>query len=333
MTLNKIFASHMVLPAGKNLRFYGEGTGTVSISFAGVVKTQSFTEDSWCIEFPPMEYGGPYEINISLDGEEVVLEDVYVGEVYLFSGQSNLQYKTQESSFIPGPYPDDNKLRLFSTERLEKGPYDDFFFPDDGWKVSKSDEVGRWSAIGYLSGLQICREKNIAVGVIACYQGASVIESWVPAGYFDKYNVPADKKHVDHTVEYFSTWNKEGTLYNFALGQVKPFALTGVIWYQGESDTTPEEASVYGNQLADLIALWRKDFNDPELPFVVVQIADYEPRSDEGWKMVQEAQWDIQFKVPNVKTVISKDVCETNDIHPPTKHKLAERIADALMKI
>lgn len=323
----------MVLPAGKVLRFYGEGAGKISISFAGLEKTEHFAEDIWYVEFPPMEYGGPYDIKVSLDGKDIILEDVYVGEVYLFSGQSNMQYKVQESPFIPGPYPDDEKLRLFSTERLEKGPYDDFFFPDDGWKICKSDEAGRWSAIACLTGHEITQKKGIAVGVIACYQGASVIESWVPAGTFDKYNVPKEKKHVDHTVEYFSTWNKDGTLYNFALEQVVPFALSGVVWYQGESDTTPEEAAVYGQELADLIEIWRNDFRDPALPFIVVQIANYAPRSDEGWTMVQQAQWDIQFKVPGVKTVISKDVCEDNDIHPPTKHKLAATITEALMEL
>ena len=332
MTLNKIFTSHMVLPAGKNLRFFGEGAGKISVSFNGVEKSLETTDDSWCLEFPPFDYGGPYDVKVTMNDNEVVLEDVYVGEVYLYAGQSNLQFKVQESPFIPGPYPEDDKLRLFSTERLEVGMYGDFFFPEDGWKVSKSDEVGRWSAIGFLSGLQICREKDVAVGVIACYQGASVIESWAPAGFFDKYNVPAEDKHVDHTVEAFAAWNeKEGTLYNFALGQVLPFAISGVIWYQGESDTTVAEARVYKNELADLITLWREDFNDKELPFVVVQIADYDPRPDDGWKMIQQAQWDVQFMLPNVKTVISKDVCEKDNIHPPTKHKLAERIARAIM--
>ena len=322
----------MVLPAGKNIRFFGDGSGKVSVSFNGVEKSLETKEDSWVLELPPFDYGGPYDVKVTMNDEEVILQDVYVGEVYLFAGQSNLQFKTQESPFIPGPYPDDEKLRLFSTERLEVGMYGEFFFPEDGWKVSKSDEVGRWSAIGYLTGLQICREKNIAVGVIACYQGASVIESWVPAGFFDKYNLTDEDKFIDHFEPPFAAWNeKEGTLYGFALGQVLPYAISGVIWYQGESDTTVAEAKVYKNERADLITLWREDFKDKELPFVVVQIADYNPRPDDGWKMIQEAQWDVQFMLPKVKTVISKDVCETDNIHPPTKHKLAERIARAIM--
>ena len=334
MQLNKIFASHMVFPAGKILRFYGEGAGVVSISFAGLVKTEHFTRENWCVEFPPMEYGGPYNVEVTLDGEKIVLEDVYVGEVYLIAGQSNMQYKVQESPGLIDRCSANDKLRLFSTYRLEKGEYADYFTPEDGWKLCKSDEVGRWSAIAYLAGNQVSLKKNVAVGVIACYQGASVIESWVPKGTFEKLgiNIPTEKRHVDHVHEVYIEWNGDGVLYEYAMKQVFPFALSGVVWYQGESDTTVEEAIVYVDELSEMIKIWREDFRDMSLKFIVVQIADFFARPDEGWSLIQKAQWDIQSVLPGVKTVISKDVCESDTIHPPTKDKLAERIAEALME-
>ena len=110
-----------------------------------------------------------------------------------------------------------------------------------------------------------------------------------------------------------------------------PFAVSGVVWYQGESDTTIEEANVYDKELSAFIDVVREGFFDSELPFIVIQIADFDNRTDEAWKLLQQKQYDIQFNVPNVKTVISSDVCESDNIHPATKHKLANRVAQVLL--
>lgn len=90
---------------------------------------------------------------------------------------------------------------------------------------------------------------------------------------------------------------------------------------------------MYQDELKELIRIWRNDFGNISLPFVIVQIADYVCRPDEAWKLVQKAQFDIQYSVKNVKTVVSADVCENDDIHPKTKDKLAARIANELIKM
>ena len=106
-----------------------------------------------------------------------------------------------------------------------------------------------------------------------------------------------------------------------------------MVWYQGESDASVAEGLVYCDELCTLIDVWRKDFGDDELPFIVVQIADTLERMTEGWKLVQRAQEEVVTRRENVKMVESRDVCETDDIHPKTKHKLAKRIAQALINI
>lgn len=93
------------------------------------------------------------------------------------------------------------------------------------------------------------------------------------------------------------------------------------------------EGKVYAAELAALIDIWRRDLKNETLPFIIVQIADFTPRLDEGWRLVQQAQLDIQSLRDGVKTVISRDVCETDDIHPKTKQPLALRIAAALEDI
>lgn len=329
MKLNAIFGSHMVFAAGLPIRIYGEGNGSAEITFADKTAVISSNEDAWLVEFPAMEYGGPYELKFAADGDEIIFDDIYIGEVYLFAGQSNMQFKLKESTFDKALYEDCDKIRLYSTERIEKA---DRFTPADGWVSATKENAGDWSALGYLTSLEIARSKGISVGALVCYQGASVIESWVPTGSFERLGicVPDEEKYHDHFEPDFLEWNHDGVLYSFGLSQLIPFSVSAVVWYQGESDTSDGEAKVYKQELSALIDIWRNDFDNPALPFVVVQIADCDSRMCDAWKLIQEHQYNIQFEKDKVKTVISADICETDDIHPPTKHILAKRIADAL---
>ncbi len=327
MQANPIFTSRMVFAAGQPIRVYGTGEGMAEISFAGQTRTVTAKEGAWEAEFPPMAYGGPYRLTMKFPEGEVVLEDLYVGEVYLMAGQSNMQFKLKESNAPKALYRENPLLRMFSTDRLEKS---DRFTPADGWVTARADTVGDWSALGYLTGDLISQKKQIAVGIIPCYQGASVIESWLPKGLLAENGIalPPEALHGDHFYHEFALWKQEGTLYEFALSQVTPFPLTGVVWYQGESDTSEAEGRVYLKELELLIQTLRKDFRQPRLPVAVVCIADYLPRNDEGWRSIQRAQVKAGEAIPYVTTVLSADICETDQIHPPTKHLLAERIAD-----
>ncbi len=331
MKLNAIFASNMVFAANLPIRVYGEGSGTAEITFAGKVMTANSNGGFWMVEFPAMEYGGPYELQFKSENETVTLADIYIGEVFLFAGQSNMQFKLKESSTPTEKYESNDLLRLFSTDRIEKA---DRFTPNDGWVKCQKEQAGDWSAIGYLTSMQISKEKGIAVGAIVCYQGASVIESWVPAGTYTKMgvNLTLEEKHQDHYIKEFSEWNGDGTLYSFAFSQIVPFSLSGVVWYQGESDTSLPEAKVYKAELAEMIRIWRNDLKNELLPFVVVQIADFTPRDDEAWHTVQKAQAEIANEIDFVKAVVSADICEKDNIHPPAKDILSQRIAKALFE-
>ena len=329
MRLNKIFRSHMVFARNNPIRVYGDGYGTVSVCFAGNTKTITADKDKWLIEFSPMDYGGPYEMEVVLNGEKIVLEDIYVGDVYLLAGQSNLQFKLHESTTPKEMYESNNKLRLYTTDRIEKNEY---YTSDDGWLVADINNIDHWSALGYLVGNAVSKVKDIPVGLIACYQGASIIESWVPKDTFKKIgiDIPLENRGWGHSCEEYSEWNRDGVLYDYAFSQVKPFPVSTVFWYQGESDSTVDEGKVYADELAELIRIWRRDLLNDKLPFIVIQIANF-IRGGEGWPYIQQAQIDIQSKAPFVKTIISADVCEDDDIHPPTKHKLAERITKCLL--
>ena len=106
--------------------------------------------------------------------------------------------------------------------------------------------------------------------------------------------------------------------------------MASVLWYQGESNASVDEARIYLRFLDALTSSWREVFMDENLEFIVIQLADYDERNTEGWHLVQEAQLKAQDELKNVKTVICRDVCETDDIHPRSKKELSLRIAKAL---
>ena len=329
MKLKEIFRSHMVFACCKPIRIFGMGKGRAEITFANCCKTVVSEQEQWLVEFPPMECGGPYDLTFVSDGETVEFTDIYVGEVYLFAGQSNMQFKVKDGEDDPDLCETVDMLRLYSPERIEKT---DYFTPKDGWVKAEKSTGPEWSALAHFSGVKLAKEKKVAIGIIVAYQGASVIESWVPRDIFEQNGilVPPEEKGKSHFDPRYS-WNQNGRLYDNMIGQIIPYSLTGVVWYQGESDTTLGESKVYGQELAILIDTWRKDFQTPELPFTVIQIADYDLPNPEPWINVQKAQYDIQFSLPNVTTVISGDVCARDNIHPPKKYALAQKLADSLI--
>lgn len=330
MQLNDIFSSGMVFAANQPIRIYGTGEGCGEISFAGVTHNVTAQNGQWYVELPAMDYGGPYTLEFTAGKEQIILDDIYVGDVYLFAGQSNMEFTIKGGKDDLSLCETNEMLRLFSPHCVEMN---NFLNPSLGWVKADIDTAPEWPSIAHFAGIRLAKRKGVAIGIIACSQGASVIESWVPKGILQDSGIviPLENKTEDHRLEAFSAWNQEGKLYDFMLSQVFPFALTGVVWYQGESDTSVAEGKVYGKELAILIDSWRKAFQNPALPFTIIQIADFDKEAaNEGWHSVQQAQYEIQFTVPNVKTVISADVCSSDDIHPPQKYALSQRLADVL---
>lgn len=327
MKLNKIFADGMVFQANKPIRIFGTGKGKVKATLENITVSKEFFEDKWLLELEPLQYGGPYNLNLDLNGDAIVIKDVYIGEVILLAGQSNIAMSLGGTSYDKKNIEDNSLVRFFASELYENQGH---FSSDDGWIYCTKENAPHFSAIGYHIGMQLSKEKGIAVGLIACYLGSSVIESWIPSEIAKdkRFYLPKEEKYDSPYVH--GPHNEAGKLYSVRQQSVVPFALGNVVWYQGESNTGRSEWKVYTDLLQALIICWRKDFLNDGLPFVVVQIADWDERTDYGWKGIQEAQEKITERLENVKLVKSADVCETYDIHPPTKIHLANRIFESL---
>lgn len=330
MKLDALFSDGIVFAEGKPVRIFGEGEGSASVRFCGRTADAVSRGGRWIAELPPVNAGGPYELEICLDGEITVLKDVYVGKVYLVAGQSNAEFRLCESDEPGSGYLDDPLLRNYFVAR----PWieNDTYGPDDGWRRAEKTAVGDWSAIAYLAGRAVRRTTGTAVGVISCYQGASIIESWLPERDAERFALPAEKLHIDHNYPDYAAWNKNGVIYEKMLSRILPFSYSGVIWYQGESDTTVYEGEIYDKELLCFIDAVRRGTYDPDLRFAVIQIADFDGRKTydpEGWRAVQLAQERAVKEDKNSVLIVSADVCESSCIHPTKKTALSERAAAA----
>lgn len=329
--LNGIFSDGAVLPHDKPFKIYGESDGETSVYFNGVKRTIMPVLGRFFAEFPPMPCGGAYQIEAVCGSDKVVVNDVYVGDVYLVAGQSNVMFKVKECSDNISDVQDDPLLRCLFADHVifYDGDIDRFRF-SDGWISCLKKDVPDWTAIPFFMGSELRKKHDCAVGMINCYQGASVIQSWLPQEAFlnERLNLSPSDMHTDHFD--YDIWNRRSLLYDKVFGQIKPYSVNAIVWYQGESNTTVKESEIYAEQLKILATSWRKDLGDENLPFIIVQIADLNCRNDDGWHSLQKAQQVAATQIKNAKLVISKDLCSTDCIHPPEKKDLAKRIVKAL---
>ena len=324
MHLSPLFSDGMVLQANKPIRIFGCGGGHLHLELNGLVHDSDIVAASWCVELGTLPYGGPYELKAELDGVRKTVKDVYLGDVYLLGGQSNMQFRLRDSNYPEADYESFPKLRLFACERMESG---EAFHPEDGWVSCTKENAGGWSCIGYIVGQYLMKKRSTAVGLIACYQGAAAIQAFLPDRSFadGRFIVPENERY-----DMAYPWNGgHSQLYNYMVKPILPVSLAAVLWYQGESNCSEKESLLYGDMLNTLIDTWREDFKDPALRFVIVQIADFEPRLGITWTRIQQAQT-AAGKRENVDTVISANVCERDMIHPVSKTELSRRIAELL---
>lgn len=326
MKLAEIFSDNMVLAANKPIRIFGEGIGEVTAELLGEKYTARGYSGKWEIELPAFPYGGPHEIKITMANEEKTLKNVYFGEVILCAGQSNIEWRVMSES-DPGELCD---LPLLCTWMPEPMNSYQALNCKDGWAVCTKENSPHWSALGYHLAREISEKKNCAVGIIGCYRGATMLSSFLRRDLAMRADlfVPDELKFEDKFK--YPLFNYEGKMHEVCFSKIAPIAVSAVLWYQGETNTSYDDSVVYGKQLKALIYSWREELRDYDLPFAVVQIHDYENRLTEEWRRVQSEQAAVTEEMKNTYLVVSRDICETSEIHPKNKTALAKRAYAAL---
>ena len=329
--LPAIFGDNMVLQQQTDAAIWGKASPNkrVSVTTSWNRKSYSTTADNegkWKLKVATPVAGGPYQITIS-DGKMLKLNNVLIGEVWVCSGQSNMQmtllgYKNQPilgANKAIATSKNEN-IRLFTVKRERSlEPMDDF---TGDWKLCEPQNVADFSAAAYFFGKMINEALDVPVGLICSSWGGTRIEPWMSEEklkQFDWVELPGDDlKEAQHQTP--------TSLYNKMIHPMVGYALRGGLWYQGEANRN--EPKEYEKLMPGLVENWREVWDIGDFSFYYAQIAPYFYGKDAlNSAFIREAQLKASTAIPNMGMVSLMDVGEEFCIHPADKEVVGERLA------
>ena len=327
VSLPEIFSDNMVLQQKSEITFWGWAKpGEKIIINAGWLHNELDTivgnQGKWSIILKTPAAGGPYNIHIK-GYNELTLKNVLIGEVWLCSGQSNMEWSARmginngEEEIKNADYPD---IRLFSVYHSTSMYPQDHFKGE--WTTCTSETMRNFSAIGYFFARKLSRELGVPVGLINSSWGGTPAEAWMSEEVIMKdaflRGAAARQKPVP--------WGpvEPGRIYNSMISPLIPFRIAGVLWYQGESNTI--NAYAYKEILTGLIRSWRSGWGY-DFPFYFAQIAPFRYGNSFDGVRVREAQRRV-LEVPLTGMIVLSDIGDTVDIHPRNKQDAALRFAN-----
>ena len=394
-----IFGDHMVLQQDAKLPVWGiaDPDEQVTVQVGGESGTATAKADgSWRVDLSPLP-AGTTPLTMTVSGKNTLkFEDVLVGDVWLCSGQSNMEFALTSAHNAPTEIPkaNDPQLRIFlvkNTIALE--PKTDV---DGKWEVASPESVPKFSAVAYFFGRQLRTKLDRPIGLIGSYYGGTPAQSWVSLSglqkeppfqnyikFFEQLRDNYPQALKDYTAKQASfqadlaqwqqtygpaydammkDWNAavakarianevppeepkaavpapkppvtpDGgkgapvVLYNGMIAPLIPYALKGVIWYQGESNAG--NAAEYSTLFPRLIADWREKWGQGDFPFLYVQLAKFNLswlKNDYAWAQLREVQLK-SLSVPNTGMAVAFDIGDPNNIHPKDKLDVGLRLA------
>lgn len=326
-----LFSSGMVLQRNVDVPVWGDGVSGswVKVELNGFKdSTLVGASGSWELTLPPLDAGGPYVLSLYSGTESLIYSDVYVGDVWLASGQSNMAMRLKDcenaAQEIAGS--DNPEIRHFYVKTSLGNTPKETLPAGSIWTPATPDFVGEFTGVGYYFARYLQNYLGVPVGILNASFGGTRIESWMSEemlGYDEQ-----DIEFGDGT-----SWLQPTVAYNNMLHPLLKFPIKGVIWYQGESNMgNRETALTYTTQFKKLISSWRELWGLGEIPFFWVQIANTGNESNENspgtWDalpMLRESQ-SRALSLPKTGEAISIDTGEP-DIHPIRKEPVGERLS------
>jgi len=331
--LPALFASNMVLQQKTQVKIWGFSTGkkeiTVKTSWDNKnYKVKPLANGNWETLVSTPTAGGPYLINIDQENK-IVLSNILIGEVWICSGQSNMDMPMKGYGGLPVSNSNDilmdspnANLRLFHVEKA----YATTSKTDvkGNWEQADANSVSSFSAVGYQFASFLQKHLGIPVGIIQTTWGGSPIEAWTDKTVVE--NLLGDRLSKDRAI---SKANHQipGNLYNAMVKPLIGYNIAGVIWYQGEQNRH-NNYDYLELQMA-MVNLWRKEWGTGNWPFYGVQLApmDYGKEPALSVPLLREAQLKLTDTLENSGMAISIDAGEEHNIHPANKTIVAKRLA------
>jgi sialate O-acetylesterase len=347
--LPAVINANMVLQRDMQVPIWGWGDAgeKITVSFAGQSKSATVGKNGkWMLKLDKLEANAKPS-NLTVKGNnEIKLGNILVGEVWICSGQSNMEWKVAQCANAKEEIAMANHsaIRLFDVPGHTVHP-----LPQDKgkgeWKVCSPSTISSFSATGYYFGRRIHKELNVPVGLVGSNWGGTRIEPWTTLDGFQ--SVPELSEQAKSVAAYTADKKVGGAspsaIYNSMVHPLTPYAMRGAIWYQGESNGG--EGVTYYQKKHALVKGWRKAFQNPDLGFYWVQLCNFRkanvvevkdpkkeesrPEGGDGWAKLREAQTQaLDLKHTGMAVIIDlADANNPNDIHPKNKQDVGGRLA------
>jgi sialate O-acetylesterase len=355
-----IISDHMVLQRGAPVRIFGKAQAdeSVSVTFRG--KTAQTTTDAlgrWEVWLDPLTPGAASNMTIT-GANTITVADVLVGDVWIGSGQSNMQWTVKDSDNADAEIAAANfpQIRLFYVPRKTAAvPADDV---DAKWIVCSPESVAGFSAVLYYFGREMHKDTKVPMGLIHSSWGGTPIASWISGPslmgnarlepfltYWQNavVNFPTNNARYEQNLKKWEASGSQGprpavplgpghaheptTLYNAMIAPLIKYTIKGALWYQGETEAGRAQGDIYGEALMTLVNDWRRAFAQGDFPFYWVQLANYGNAMKNGhWMRVQEGQVKATA-LRNTGLVVITDIGNPTNIHPTNKQDVGHRLA------
>jgi sialate O-acetylesterase len=339
--LHGLFTDNMVLQRDIRVPVWGwaEPGEVVTVEFNGRMVRTTAEDGQWKVVLYPMKAGGPYEMKVS-GNKEIVLHNILVGDVWVCGGQSNMDFAMQAYADRSKNRPEtvveqyermiadtsQRNLRLMLIDKISRAqPQENIRIVkefDNSWQELGPARTGLFSAVGFMFGRKLNEDLGVPIGLIDANKGGTRAELWMPRDLFSGTPPSTDGPSC---------------LYNGIIAPLQPFAIKGVIWYQGESNAgRVRDCLAYGSTFPNLIKAWRRDWGQGDFPFLFVQLASFRKKAeqpvDELWPLLRDSQVKA-LALPNTGMAVAIDLGEEDDIHPYRKQALAERLVLAAKRV
>ncbi|VGO16524.1 hypothetical protein PDESU_05115 [Pontiella desulfatans] len=346
LKLGSPFGSNMVLQRETDAAIWGKAKPgekvTISVSWSKKgYETKADADGAWKTKVKTPKAGGPLSLSIQSGDETIELSNVLAGEVWLCTGQSNMQWKMR--GFGVDHWKEDAETANYPNIRFCQVAQVIALEPQDSvkasWSVCNPASVYGFSAVGFFFGRELFEALNVPIGLISVNWGGSSAEAWTSREVLGK----AFPEFNERMAEYPEMIDQTGLLYppaqkpkgmnqrNPAVlfnGMIEPlvsFAIRGAIWYQGESNV--KEPVQYRTLFPAMIKDWRNRWGIGDFPFYYVQIAPWAYKNEPiGVAFLREAQT-LALAVPNTGMAVTMDVGDAGNIHPKKKKPVAHRLA------
>ena len=327
--LPSVIGDHMVLQHGKPINLWGwaDPSESVTVTLGKTsASTKADADGKWSVALAEQEVNAsPQSLTIK-GNNEITLKDILIGEVWICSGQSNMEWRMTQTDHGKDEIAKANHpgIRLFDvTKHINKPtPQDD---APGSWQICSPASVKGFSAVGYHFGQDLHAKLNVPIGLVGANWGGTRIEPWTPAV-------------GNAQVESLKGNKSNGGIFNGMVHPLVPFTMRGIIWYQGESNCLGGDTTIYTDKTLALVKGWRTVFKQDDLSFYFVQIAPFpykvrfakrNPKlTEESLPRFWEAQTACMEAVSNCGMVVVTDITgNVNDIHPRNKRDVGRRLA------